>query len=230
MNQITGKFNTGDSLKRKHEGESNKRPEKIKVHRRSHSKEKITSIAMVLVPTSPTSSTSPNVAPQQDTAIPPLNPETFIFSHQPLCSAPLLEETLKLQMVEFERALSLDNSEDGNHNNVAVSDGEESERKMVVHSETSHSLRSNFLEWLASQLVPEAREEINLEEHDLQLLLSLGKKDRKPKVAKVTSRLIIEDSGQKFAEMSVPAEGKKKDELMAEDITVTRLPLGQATT
>ncbi|KAH9288048.1 hypothetical protein KI387_032165, partial [Taxus chinensis] len=36
--------------------------------------------------------------------------------------------------------------------------------------------------------------------------------------------------GQKFSEMSVPAEGKKEDELTAEDVTVTRVPLGQATT
>ncbi|KAH9312749.1 hypothetical protein KI387_027784, partial [Taxus chinensis] len=129
----------------------------------------------------------------------------------------------------FERALSLDSSEDDSHNTVAVSDGEESEREIVVHSATSHSPRSNFSEWLASRLVPEAREEINLEEHDLQLLLNLGGKDRKPKVAKVTSRLIIEESRQKFAEMSVLTEGKE-DELTAEDITVTRVPIGQATT
>ncbi|KAH9321821.1 hypothetical protein KI387_016460, partial [Taxus chinensis] len=30
--------------------------------------------------------------------------------------------------------------------------------------------------------------------------------------------------------MSVPAEGKKEDELTAEDVTVTRVPIGQATT
>ncbi|KAH9300753.1 hypothetical protein KI387_012336, partial [Taxus chinensis] len=30
MNQITGNFGTGDSLKRKHGGESNRRPEKLK--------------------------------------------------------------------------------------------------------------------------------------------------------------------------------------------------------
>ncbi|KAH9315486.1 hypothetical protein KI387_024113, partial [Taxus chinensis] len=71
---------------------------------------------------------------------------------------------------------------------------------------------------------------MNLEEHDLQLLQSLGGKDRRLEVAKVTSRLIIKESGQKFAEMSVPAEGKKEDELMAKDVTVTRVPLGQATT
>ncbi|KAH9324785.1 hypothetical protein KI387_004963, partial [Taxus chinensis] len=70
-----------------------------------------------------------------------------------------------------------------------------------------------------------AREEINLEEHDLQLLLNLGGKDRKPKLAKVTSRLIIEESGQKFVEMSVPAEGKRNDELAAENIPVTRVPI-----
>ncbi|KAH9321727.1 hypothetical protein KI387_016366, partial [Taxus chinensis] len=141
MNQITGNFGTGDSLKRKHEGESNRRPEKIKVNRRSHSKEKITSIAMVLVPTSPASSTSPTDAPQLDTVIPPLNPATFVFSPQPLCSAPLPEEMLKLQILEFERALSLDNSKNGNHNTVAVSDAEESKREMVVHSATSHYSR-----------------------------------------------------------------------------------------
>ncbi|KAH9329605.1 hypothetical protein KI387_001713, partial [Taxus chinensis] len=73
-------------------------------------------------------------------------------------------------------------------------------------------------------MVPEARVEMNLEEHDLQLLRSLGGKDRRPKIAKVTSRLIIEESGQKFAEMSVPAEGKE-NELTAEDVTVTRVPL-----
>ncbi|KAH9316941.1 hypothetical protein KI387_018710 [Taxus chinensis] len=120
MNQITGNFGTGDSLKRKHGGESSRRPEKIKVHRRSHSKEKITSTTMMLVLASPTSSTSPTVAPQQDTAIPPLNPATFIFSPQPLRSAPLPEETLKLQMAKFERALSLDDSEDGSHNTIVV--------------------------------------------------------------------------------------------------------------
>ncbi|KAH9317339.1 hypothetical protein KI387_019108, partial [Taxus chinensis] len=102
----------------------------------------------------------------------------------PLRSTPVPEETLKLQMGEFERALSLDDSEDGGHNTVVVSDGEESEREIVVHSATSHSSRSNFSEWLTSQLVPEAREEMNLEEHDLQLLLSLSGKDRKLKVAK----------------------------------------------
>ncbi|KAH9296671.1 hypothetical protein KI387_044251 [Taxus chinensis] len=217
MNQVTGNFGTGDSLKRKHGGESSRRPEKMKVHRRSQSKEKITSTAMMLVPASPASSTSPTVAPQQDTAIPQLNPATFIFSPQPLRSAPVPEETLKLQMAEFERALSLDDSEDGSHNTVAVSDGEESEREIVVHSATSHSPRK-------------ARVEINSEEHDLQLLLSLGGKDRKPKVAKETSRLIIEESGQKFAEMSVPAKGRKEDEFTAEDITVTTVPIGQATT
>ncbi|KAH9298590.1 hypothetical protein KI387_030272, partial [Taxus chinensis] len=198
MNQITGNFGRGDSLKRKHGGESSRRPEKMKVHRMSHSKEKITSTVMMLVPASLASSTSPIVAPQQDTAIPQLNLTTFIFSPQPLRSAPVPEETLKLQMAEFERALSFYDSEDANHNTVA--------------------------------LVPEARVEINLEEHDLQLLLSLGGKDRKPKVAKVTSRLIIEESGQKFAEMSVPTEGKKEDELIAEDITMTKVPIGQATT
>ncbi|KAH9296607.1 hypothetical protein KI387_040195, partial [Taxus chinensis] len=72
--------------------------------------------------------------------------------------------------------------------------------------------------------------EMNLEEHDLQLLRSLGGKDRRPKVAKVTSRLIIEESGQKFAEMLVPVEGKKEDELTTEDVTVTKVPIGQATT
>ncbi|KAH9296673.1 hypothetical protein KI387_044253 [Taxus chinensis] len=229
MNQVTGNFGTGDSLKRKHGGESSRRSEKMKVHRRSQSKEKITSTAMTLVLASLASSTSPTVAPQQDTSMPPPNPETFVFSPQPLRSAPVPEETLKLQMTEFERALSLDDSEDGSHNTVAVSDGEETEREIVVHSATSHSPRSNFSEWLASQLVPEARVEMNLEEHDLQLLQSLGRKDRKPKVAKVTSRLIIEESGQKFAEMSVLVEGKE-DELTAEDVTVTKVPIGQATT
>ncbi|KAH9291859.1 hypothetical protein KI387_042948, partial [Taxus chinensis] len=78
--------------------------------------------------------------------------------------------------------------------------------------------------------IPESREEINLEEHDFQLLLSLGGRDRRPKVAKTTSRLIIEESGQKFAELSVPAEGKHKGELTAADIAVTKVPIGQTTT
>ncbi|KAH9310690.1 hypothetical protein KI387_025725, partial [Taxus chinensis] len=133
MNQVTGNFGTGDSLKRKHGGESSRRSEKMKVYRRSQSKEKITSTAMTLVPASPTSSTSPTVAPQQDTSMPPLNPATFIFSPQPLRSTLIPEETLKLQMAEFERALSLDDSEDDSHNTVAVSDGEETEREIVVH-------------------------------------------------------------------------------------------------
>ncbi|KAH9301720.1 hypothetical protein KI387_013303 [Taxus chinensis] len=79
-------------------------------------------------------------------------------------------------------------------------------------------------------MVPEARVEMYLEEHDLQLLQSLGGKDRRPKVAKATSRLIVEESGQKFAEISIPTEGKKEEELTVEDVTVTRVPLGQATT
>ncbi|KAH9288463.1 hypothetical protein KI387_032580, partial [Taxus chinensis] len=54
-------------------------------------------------------------------------------------SSPVPEETLKLQMVEFERALSLDDSEDGSHDTVALSDGEEAERQMAVHSATSYS-------------------------------------------------------------------------------------------
>ncbi|KAH9293840.1 hypothetical protein KI387_040954, partial [Taxus chinensis] len=73
--------------------------------------------------------------------MPHLNPATFIFSPQPLRSAPVPEEMLKLQMAEFERALSLDDSEDGSHNTVALSDGEEVEQEMVVHSATSHSPR-----------------------------------------------------------------------------------------
>ncbi|KAH9329023.1 hypothetical protein KI387_001131 [Taxus chinensis] len=168
MNQITGNLSARDSIKRKHEGESSRRPEKLKVHKKSQTQEKVTSTAM----------------------------QTFVFSPQPLRSSPLPEEKLKLQMAEFERALSLDNSKDGSHNTVANLDGEEPEHEMVVHSMTSHSPRSNFSKWLASQSIPEAREEINLEEHDLQLLLSLGGKDRRPKVAKVTSRLIIEESGK----------------------------------
>ncbi|KAH9320351.1 hypothetical protein KI387_043947 [Taxus chinensis] len=229
MNQVTGNFGIGNSLKRKHKGESSRRSEKLKVHRRSQSKKKITSTTMALAPASLAPSTSPTIALQQDTSMPPLNPATFIFSPQPLCSTPLPEETLKLQMAEFERALSLDDSEDDSHNIVALSDGEDAEREMVVHSVTSHSPRSNFLEWLASQMVPEVRMEMNLKEHDLQLLQNLSGRDKRPKVAKVTSRLIIEDSREKFAEMSIPAEGKE-DELTAEDVTVTKVPLGQATT
>ncbi|KAH9328891.1 hypothetical protein KI387_000999, partial [Taxus chinensis] len=103
-------------------------------------------------------------------------------------------------MAEFERALSLDDSEDGSHNTVALSNGDDAERKMVVHSTTSHYPRSNFSKWLASQLVPEARMEMNLQEHDLQLLQNLGGRDRRPKVAKETSRLIIEDPREKFLE------------------------------
>ncbi|KAH9309446.1 hypothetical protein KI387_037357, partial [Taxus chinensis] len=67
--------------------------------------------------------------------------------------------------------------------------------------------------------------EMNLEEHDLQLLPDLSRRDKRPKVAKTTSRLIIEDSGEKFAEISIPAEGKKEGELMAEDVTVTKVLL-----
>ncbi|KAH9298957.1 hypothetical protein KI387_030639, partial [Taxus chinensis] len=231
MNQVTGNFGAGDSLKRKHGGESSRKSKKLKVHRRSQSKEKITSTDMTLVPASPAPSTSPTIAPQQqDTSMPPLNPATFIFSPQPLRSAPLPEEMLKLQMAEFERALSLDDSKDGIHNTVALSNGEDAEQEMVVHSAISHSPRSNFLEWLASQLVPEARMEMNLEEHDLQLLQNLGRRDRRPKVAKATSRLIIEDSGEKFVEISIPAEGKIEEELTVEDVTITKVPLGQATT
>ncbi|KAH9316761.1 hypothetical protein KI387_043999 [Taxus chinensis] len=72
--------------------------------------------------------------------------------------------------------------------------------------------------------------EMNLEEHDLQLLQNLGGRDIRPKVAKATSRLIIKDSGEKFAEISIPTEGKIEEELTAEDVTVTKVPLGQATT
>ncbi|KAH9295453.1 hypothetical protein KI387_039041, partial [Taxus chinensis] len=78
-------------------------------------------------------------------------------------------------------------------------------------------------------MVPEARVEMNLEERDLQLLQDLSRRDRRPKVAKETSRLIIKDSGEKFAEISIPAEGKI-EEFTAEDVTVTKVPLGQATT
>ncbi|KAH9314228.1 hypothetical protein KI387_022855, partial [Taxus chinensis] len=130
MNQVTGNFGAGDSLKRKHGGESSRKAEKLKVHRRSQSKERITSTTMTLAPVSPVPSTSPTIAPQQDASIPLLNPATFIFSPQPLRSAPLPEDTLKLQMAEFERALSLDDSEDGSHNTVALSDGEDAEREM----------------------------------------------------------------------------------------------------
>ncbi|KAH9300351.1 hypothetical protein KI387_011934, partial [Taxus chinensis] len=131
MNQVTGNFGAGDSLKRKHGGESSRKVEKLKVHRRSQSKEKITSTTMTLTPVSPVPSTSPTIAPQQqDASMPPLNPATFIFSPQPLRSAPVPEDTLKLQMAEFERALSLDDSKDGSHNTVALSDGEDAERKM----------------------------------------------------------------------------------------------------
>ncbi|KAH9306133.1 hypothetical protein KI387_010537, partial [Taxus chinensis] len=79
-------------------------------------------------------------------------------------------------------------------------------------------------------MVPEARVEMNLEEHDLQLLQDLSRRERRPKVAKATSRLIIEDSGEKFVEILIPVEGKVEEELTAEDVTVTKIPLGQATT
>ncbi|KAH9316421.1 hypothetical protein KI387_025048, partial [Taxus chinensis] len=73
-------------------------------------------------------------------------------------------------------------------------------------------------------MVPEVRMEMNLEEHDLQLLQDLSRRDRRPKVAKATSRLIIENSGEKFAEISIPAEGKIEEELTAEDVTLTKVP------
>ncbi|KAH9310263.1 hypothetical protein KI387_044208 [Taxus chinensis] len=235
MNQITCNFIAGDSNKRKHEGESSRRPEKLKVYKKSQILEKANSTAIVLVPlsneASPMSTHSTSAAPEpQEDVVPPLNPTSFVFSPQPLRSSPPPAEKLKAQMAEFEKVLSLDNSEDDSHNTVANSDAAESEHERVVHSVTSHSSRSNFSSWLALQTVPEAREEINLEEHDLQLLLSLGGNDRRPKVAKVTSRLIIEESGQKFAELTVPAEGKQKGELTAADISVTKVPLGQTTT
>ncbi|KAH9311675.1 hypothetical protein KI387_026710, partial [Taxus chinensis] len=61
--------------------------------------------------------------------------------------------------------------------------------------------------------------EMNLEEHDLQLLQNLGGRDRRPKVAKSTSRLFIEDSGEKFVEISIPKEGKIEEKLTIEDVT-----------
>ncbi|KAH9324531.1 hypothetical protein KI387_004709, partial [Taxus chinensis] len=129
MNQITGNFGAGGSLKRKHEGEISRRSEKLKVHRRSQ--EKTTSTTIALTPTSPVHRRSPTIALQQQNAsMPPLKPETFVFSPQPLRSSPVPEEMLKLQMTEFERALSLDVSEDGSHNTVALSDREDAEREM----------------------------------------------------------------------------------------------------
>ncbi|KAH9291858.1 hypothetical protein KI387_042947, partial [Taxus chinensis] len=76
MNQITGNFTTGDSSKRKHEGESSRRPEKLKVHKKSHIQEKAKSTAIVPVPASPTSTHSTSAAPepQRDLVVPPLNP------------------------------------------------------------------------------------------------------------------------------------------------------------
>ncbi|KAH9319493.1 hypothetical protein KI387_021262, partial [Taxus chinensis] len=62
--------------------------------------------------------------------MPSLKPATFVFSPQPLRSSPVPEEMLKLQMTEFERTFSLDVSEDGSHNTVALSDGEDAEREM----------------------------------------------------------------------------------------------------
>ncbi|KAH9303978.1 hypothetical protein KI387_008382 [Taxus chinensis] len=169
MNQITGNFTAGDSRKRKHEGESSKRLEKLKVHKKSQIQEKANSTTIVLVSASPTSTHSTLEAPepQGDLIVPSLNLTSFVFSPQPLRSSPLPAEKLKAQMAEFEKSLLLDNSEGDSHNTVANSDGAESEHEMVVHSVTSHSLRSNFSSWLALQTIPESREEINLEEHDL---------------------------------------------------------------
>ncbi|KAH9311870.1 hypothetical protein KI387_026905, partial [Taxus chinensis] len=156
MNQITNNFTVGDSLKRKHEGEIVEGWKSLKL-KKSHIQEKAKSTAIAPVPASPTSThrTSAAPKPQRDLIVPPLNPTSFVFSPRPLRSSPIHTEKLKAQMMEFEKALSLDNSEGGSHNTVANFDRVESEHEMV-HLVTSHSPRSNFSSWLANRSIPKS--------------------------------------------------------------------------
>ncbi|KAH9294155.1 hypothetical protein KI387_040646, partial [Taxus chinensis] len=65
---------------------------------------------------------------------------------------------------------------------------------------------------------------------DLQLLRTIERKRKRAKMPKVTSRLVIDPSGKKFAEIATPPAGKKKGELTKEDLTITKVPLGEVTT
>ncbi|KAH9298158.1 hypothetical protein KI387_029840, partial [Taxus chinensis] len=73
---------------------------------------------------------------------------------------------------------------------------------MVFHSGAQTSSGKEFATWLASQTLPNAKEVIDLEEMDLQLLKSIVKKGIRSKAAKVTSRMIIGSFGQKNVEVS----------------------------